>query len=540
MVTQTHHVLELSRPCFSRVELLDCRRGDLNAALFIPDTFPGACSPQAAAGGSMLSSVSKMLGEGMAMAEKMLEKAAGELSLAELEEKVRLLYDLDSCEIHLLAFLRVPSTPSNLIPWFFFFVFYGRKLGFRFTATELSLFARLHACPILHACRSTIPRACANSSVPKVPEQLRMVDVAETEYIASIMALNGYNTEFQPEMEKKLKEFSLLEECRITFIKEVLLRLDQASKGMLACLLGHGGTLEALSLALSRIDAVRDASSQLSYVRNCAGMQPLPATGDTREALDDPPSCKVEKGEAVLGGIARVVSVPEEQLVAITQGREATGAEVLELSEDGCENVFFAGRDGVNEAVRVMQEMCSCLGEVVSAEENHTRDLLRLLQRHGYGSRVSQSKAVGGRSSIGMMEDVMANISKPSSSACAGAIAGEGQTLTQVRVLVPTFPVPHSGQRRVNAGLSNFPPDKMLLLNYSGKAYFCCLSPSLSVGQGWNCSAVGKALVAVEAHTGLAHALADGSCATAVQVNVWRRAVWHRFPVTWCTYWVIP
>lgn len=39
---------------------------------------------------TMLLSVSKMLGEGMAMAEKMLEKvAAGELSLAELEEKVR-------------------------------------------------------------------------------------------------------------------------------------------------------------------------------------------------------------------------------------------------------------------------------------------------------------------------------------------------------------------------------------------------------------------------------------------------------------------
>ena len=38
----------------------------------------------------MLLSVSKMLGEGMAMAEKMLEKAAGELSLAELEQKVSL------------------------------------------------------------------------------------------------------------------------------------------------------------------------------------------------------------------------------------------------------------------------------------------------------------------------------------------------------------------------------------------------------------------------------------------------------------------
>lgn len=43
--------------------------------------------PQAA---TMLLSVSKMLGEGMAMAEKMLEKvAAGDLSLVELEEKVR-------------------------------------------------------------------------------------------------------------------------------------------------------------------------------------------------------------------------------------------------------------------------------------------------------------------------------------------------------------------------------------------------------------------------------------------------------------------
>lgn len=38
----------------------------------------------------MLLSVSKMLGEGMAMAEKMLEKVAtGESSLIELEEKVR-------------------------------------------------------------------------------------------------------------------------------------------------------------------------------------------------------------------------------------------------------------------------------------------------------------------------------------------------------------------------------------------------------------------------------------------------------------------
>lgn len=43
----------------------------------------------------------------------------------------------------------------------------------------------------------------------KVPEHLRAVDIAESEYIASIMALNGYNTEFQPEMEEKLKQFQV-------------------------------------------------------------------------------------------------------------------------------------------------------------------------------------------------------------------------------------------------------------------------------------------------------------------------------------------
>ena len=44
----------------------------------------------------------------------------------------------------------------------------------------------------------------------KVPEQLRTVDVAESEYIASILALNSYTTEFQPEMEAKLKQFQVL------------------------------------------------------------------------------------------------------------------------------------------------------------------------------------------------------------------------------------------------------------------------------------------------------------------------------------------
>lgn len=43
----------------------------------------------------------------------------------------------------------------------------------------------------------------------KVPEQLRTVDVAESEYIASILALNSYTTEFQPEMEAKFKQFQV-------------------------------------------------------------------------------------------------------------------------------------------------------------------------------------------------------------------------------------------------------------------------------------------------------------------------------------------
>lgn len=39
------------------------------------------------------------------------------------------------------------------------------------------------------------------------------------------------------------------------------------------------------------------------------------------------------------------------------------------------------------------------------------------------------------------------------------------------------------------------------------------------IGQGWDSSAVGKAIASAEAHTGLAHALADGSCARAIQVK---------------------
>lgn len=40
-------------------------------------------------------------------------------------------------------------------------------------------------------------------------------------------------------------------------------------------------------------------------------------------------------------------------------------------------------------------------------------------------------------------------------------------------------------------------------------------------GQGWNSSAVNKVLVCAEAHSGLAHALADGSCSVAIKVMIW-------------------
>lgn len=43
----------------------------------------------------------------------------------------------------------------------------------------------------------------------KVPKLLENVDVAESEYVASIMAVNGYTTEFQPELEEKLNQLQV-------------------------------------------------------------------------------------------------------------------------------------------------------------------------------------------------------------------------------------------------------------------------------------------------------------------------------------------
>lgn len=52
---------------------------------------------------------------------------------------------------------------------------------------------------------------------------------------------------------------------------------------------------------------------------------------------------------------------------------------------------------------------------------------------------MAQSKITGGRGS--MMEDVMANMSKPSSSTCAGVIAGQGETLSKVGLFDSLLPV---------------------------------------------------------------------------------------------------
>lgn len=63
--------------------------------------------------------------------------------------------------------------------------------------------------------------------------------------------------------------------------------------------------------------------------------------------------------------------------------------------------------------------------------------LCLIVCRQGYGSRV------GARGSMSLMQDVMANMSKPSSLACAGVIAGERRTLKQVgfptSALLPVF-----------------------------------------------------------------------------------------------------
>ena len=289
-----------------------------------------------------------------------------------------------------------------------------------------------------------------------------------------------------------VKSLQLLEESRIMHIREVLLRLDQASKGMLECLLGTGGTLEALSMALSRVDSFRDAKARALHIRNVSGMPPLQGndgevgrasgSGDATAAgstlrvekgllplesgdamatgkasgvetggdatgplglgdaaaaaaaaaaagsasrvengsqrsgslgLDDTTAVAgdsvplVEKGDdattapaaekgALLvenesldsrslglgdataaegggGGVSRaerdIATVaaacgPDEKLAEIANIRNRTAMQILGLPEDEVERMFERGRDGTNESVRFVQDVCCCLGEV--------------------------------------------------------------------------------------------------------------------------------------------------------------------------------
>ena len=284
-----------------------------------------------------------------------------------------------------------------------------------------------------------------------------------------------------------VKSLQLLEESRIMHIREVLLRLDQASKGMLECLLGTGGTLEALSMALSRVDSFRDAKARALHIRNVSGMPPLQGndgevgralgSGDATAAgstlrvekgllplesgdamatgkasgvetggdatgplglgdaaaaagsasrvengsqrsgslgLDDTTAASgdsvplVEKGDDATtapaaergaslveneshdsrslglsdataaegggGGVSRaerdIATVaaaacgPDEKLAEIANIRNRTAMQILGLPEDEVERMFERGRDGTNESVRFVQDVCCCLGEV--------------------------------------------------------------------------------------------------------------------------------------------------------------------------------
>ena len=153
-------------------------------------------------------------------------------------------------------------------------------------------------------------------------------------------------------------------------IREVLLRLDQASKGMLECLLGTGGTLEALSMALSRIDSFRDAKAQALHMRNVPGMSPLQGNGVKSDA-----SGSMGVGDSVAGSASRVerdgdgtavvvARAPDDKLAEIASIRKMTALEILGLPEDGVERTFERGRDQTNESVRFVQDVCCCLGEV--------------------------------------------------------------------------------------------------------------------------------------------------------------------------------
>lgn len=153
-------------------------------------------------------------------------------------------------------------------------------------------------------------------------------------------------------------------------VREALLRLDQATKGMLDCLLGPGGTLEALSAALSRVDIVQDAGYYVKYVREQAGLPLSPAVNKgCSESIKRESECGQYRGgmdEAV------VVAPPclgqkadsAQCMIDVHEAQSMTGVDISELGEDGLPRAFEGTRDVSAEGARVIQEMCCCLAEV--------------------------------------------------------------------------------------------------------------------------------------------------------------------------------
>lgn len=161
----------------------------------------------------------------------------------------------------------------------------------------------------------------------------------------------------------------LLEESRVMHVREVLLRLDQANKGMLDCLLGSGGPVETLSASLSRVDSLEDARDLIGYIQTRAGLPTLPGIGGhpraaPEMALNDGAS-KSHNEEVILvkepcSGDGAV----EEPNICPHRAQMTSGLEILDLAEDGLERAFEGARDGTDEAARMAHEMCSCIAEV--------------------------------------------------------------------------------------------------------------------------------------------------------------------------------
>lgn len=175
---------------------------------------------------------------------------------------------------------------------------------------------------------------------------------------------------FSPLAYRWLHALQLLEEFRVMHIREVILRLDQANKGMLDCLLGSWGPVETLSASLSRVDSLEDIQTLVRYVRKRAGLSPLPSIDEYSPAAAEPAlneeERKIDNEED--RPVAREPSAGDggvgESNIGTHKAQMMTGLEVLDLAEDGLEGAFEGAREGTDEAARMAHEMCSCIAEV--------------------------------------------------------------------------------------------------------------------------------------------------------------------------------